>query len=61
MQVYIINQEFRTAAKYQIMVKRGSGFFHVYPGKLFTIEKAMDICNANNFTIIKTGTLWECI
>ena len=61
MQVYIINQEFRTAAKYQIMVKRGYGFFHVYPGQLFTLEKAIDICSTNNFTIIKTGTLWECI
>ena len=61
MSVYIINQELRREKQYQIMVKRGSGFFHVYPGKLFTIEKAIDICSANNFTIIKTGTLWECI
>ena len=61
MDVFIINQEFRTNAKYQIMVKRGSGFFHVFPGELFTIEKAIETCRANNFTVIKTGTLWECI
>ena len=61
MNVYIIDQELRRNAQYQIMVKRGSGFFHVYPGQLFTLEKAIDICNANNYTIIKTGTLWECI
>lgn len=61
MQVYIIDQEFRTDAKYQIMVKRGSGFFHVFPGTLFAIEKAIETCNRNDFTIVKIGTLWECI
>ena len=61
MQVYIIDRELRTKAKYQIMVKQGSGFYHVYPGKLFTMEKAIETCSENNLTVIKTGTLWECI
>ena len=61
MNVFIIDREFKTSAKYQIMVKRGSGFDHVFPGTLFTIEKAVETCNRLDFTIIKIGTLWECI
>ena len=61
MQVYIINQELRHAKRYQIMTKCGTGFNHVFPGKLFTLEEAEHICDQNGYTVIMTGNMWQCI
>lgn len=61
MNVYIINQETGRNKTYQIMVKENFGFSHVYRGKLFTLENAIQKCNENNFTIIKAGTIYQCI
>ena len=61
MNVYIINQEFNHAKQYQIMILNNCGFSHVYPGKLLTLEEAQTICKQNNFTVIKIGTIYQCI
>ena len=60
MNVCIINTEHQHEKHYQIMVPVRSGFNHVYPGKLFTIEQAQQLCIDNNFTVLKIGTLYQC-
>lgn len=61
MNVCIINRELNRDKQYQIMTKCGTGFNHVYPGKLFTLEQAKTICNENNFNIIAIGDIWQCL
>ena len=60
MNVFIINQGFKHLKTYQIMTAAGSGFDHVYPGKLFTLEEAQTICRANGFIVCGIGSIWEC-
>jgi hypothetical protein len=61
MNVCIINRELNREKQYQIMMPVNFGFNHVYPGKLFTLEQAKEICKENNFNIIKIGDIWQCI
>lgn len=58
MNVCIIDQGINHRKRYQIMVQVGSGFNHLFPGKLFTLEQAKAICNDN---IAAIGTVWECL
>ena len=59
--VVIINRELNRDRQYQIMYQSGSGFNHVIPGNLFTLEQAKAICKENNFNVVAVGTIWECI
>ena len=59
MNVSIIKQIYHEKG-YQIMVERGSAFYHVYPGKLFTLEEAKTICSANCFNVVSIGDIWQC-
>ena len=61
MQVFIIDQQFNHLKRFQIMTKQNNTLFHVFPGQLFTLEQAKTICKENNFTIIKIGTIYQCI
>lgn len=61
MNVYIIDQELYRENKYQIMVKKGSGFFHVFPGVLFTLSDAKETCKKNGYTIEGIGNIWKCL
>ena len=61
MQVFIINQQLNHEKQYQIMIKNNNCFYHVYPGKLYTVEEAKTICNNNNFTVVMIGTFYQCI
>lgn len=61
MKVCIINTERTHGKRYQIMSRDDYGFTHIYPGKLFDLEQAIDICNKNNFNILNIGTMWECL
>ena len=61
MDVVIINQELNREQQYQIMIQYGTGFSHVYPGKLFTLEQAKEICKQNNLNVTAIGTIWQCI
>ena len=61
MDIVIINQELNREQQYQIMIPYGSGFNHVYAGKLFTLEQAQEICKQNNLNITAIGTIWQCI
>lgn len=61
MNVCIIDQGINHEKRHQIMVQVGSGFNHLFPGKLFTLEQAKAICNDNNYNIAAIGTVWECL
>ena len=43
------------------MVNCGTLFEHVYPGKLFTLNDAINICGKNNYEIKAIGTMWQCL
>lgn len=60
MDVYIINQELNRTRSFQLMVKQKNAFYHIYPGKLFTLEEARDICDKNGFNVVKIGDIWQC-
>lgn len=61
MSVFIIDKELRTNKKYQIMVRRGTCFFHVFPGQLFTLEEARAICVENGYNVAGIGDIWQCV
>lgn len=61
MDIYIIDTERQNDNKYQIMQGSNGMFFHLFPGKLFTLEQAKNICKENNYNILKIGTMWECV
>ena len=61
MEVCIIDQEIRGDRRHQIMIRRGNGFYHVFPGKLFTKEDAHRVCSENGYTIVATGNIWQCL
>lgn len=60
MNVYIINQELNRTKTFQIMVKRKNAFYHIFPGELFTLEEAKNICDKNDFNVVKIGNIWQC-
>ena len=61
MHVSILNQGFTHEKTYQIMIVKSGAVYHVYPGKLFTLEEAKTICNNNGFIIDAVGTLYQII
>ena len=61
MKVSIIDQELNHPKRYQIMKQSGSGFYHLHPGKLYTLEEAKAICTANGYTVESIGSIWKCI
>lgn len=61
MNVCIINQGFRHKKRYQIMTAAGTGFNHVFPGKLFDLNEAIKICGQNQWTIDAIGDIWHCL
>ena len=46
---------------YQIMKRINSGFAHVYPGKLFTLEEATMTAAAAGYIVEAVGGFWECV
>lgn len=60
MDVYIINQELNRAKKFQIMLNQKNAFYHIFPGELFTLEEAKNICDKNGFKVVKIGNIWQC-
>lgn len=61
MNVCIVDQNLRREARFQIMINRNDTFYHVFPGKLFTLEAAKQICNDNGYNIIAIGDIWQCL
>ena len=62
MEVCIINtvERFRNSKGWQIMKRSGSGYYHVFPGKMFTLDDAKKECAKNDFVIIAIGNFWKC-
>lgn len=60
MDVYIINQKINHIKRYQIMTAAGSGFNHLYPGKMFSLNEAIKTCGENGYTIKAIGDIWHC-
>lgn len=60
MHISIIDTGIQHKKRYQIMIAAGSGFDHVFPGKLFTLEEAKAICEKHNFIIDSIGSIWQC-
>ena len=46
---------------YQIMRRAESGFTHVFPGVVFTLDEARNICRKHNFNVVATGDFWQCL
>lgn len=61
MNISIIDQGLNHLKRYQIMKQSGSGFVHLFPGKLFTLEEAKTICNNNGLTVDCIGSIWQCL
>ena len=61
MKTCIIDTERNTEQRYQIMRNSGTLFEHLYPGKLFTLNQAKEICKQNNIEVYAIGTMWECL
>ena len=61
MQVCIVNTERNHKKRYQIMVNNGTLFEHIFPGKLFDLGQAIQICGDNNWEIKAIGSMWHCL
>ena len=61
MEVCIVDRELRSSKKYQIMVRTQHGFNHLYPGKLFTLDSAKEVCKTNGYTVVAIGDIWQCV
>ena len=46
---------------WQIMKRTRSGFNHVFPGVLFTLEGAQIVCLERGFNVVATGDFWQCL
>lgn len=60
MEVCIIDRELRSSQKYQVMVRTRYGYNHLFPGKLFTLESAQQVCRENGYTVVAIGDIWQC-
>lgn len=45
---------------WQIMRRTWCGFYHVFPGVLFTIDEARNECRERGFNVIAVGDMWQC-
>ena len=63
MEVCIVNTvgRFRNSKGWQIMKRIGSGYIHICPGQMFTLDDAKKECARNNFVIIAVGDFWQCL
>ena len=61
MRVCIVDTERSRPRQYQIMVNTGTLFEHVFPGKLFTLNEAIKICEQNSYEIQAIGSMWHCL
>lgn len=63
MEVCIVNTiaRLKYGKGWQIMKRAGTGYNHVFPGALYTVEEATNICNEHNFHVVAIGDFWECL
>ena len=46
---------------WQIMRRAESGFIHVFPGVVFTLDEARNACREHGFDVVATGDFWHCL
>ena len=51
----------RPSGEYQIMGRQYSGYWHIFPGQLFTLEEAKAKCEEIGATVVAVGDEWECL
>lgn len=61
MDVCIVHTIERLDKGYQIMYRVRSGFNHVCPGVLFTLDEAKAECEKYNYNIVAVGDFWQCL
>ncbi len=64
MDVYIVDREKLSSCedkRYQVMYKADYGLYHLFPGKFMSLNEATQLCEENDFEIVKTGTVCECV
>ena len=63
MEVCIVNtiERLKDGKGWQIMKRAGSGYNHVFPGAMYTMEEAKNICNEKNLHVVAIGDFWECL
>lgn len=62
MDVCIVNtiERMKNGKGWQIMKRVPCGFNHVFPGILFTLDEARNVCRDHGFDIVAVGDLWQC-
>lgn len=51
----------RPSCEYQIMGIQYDGFWHIFPGQLFTLEEAKAKCEEIGATVVAVGDECECL
>lgn len=51
----------RPSGEYQIMGRQYAGYWHIFPGQLFTLEEAKSKCEEIGATVVAVGDEWECL
>lgn len=51
----------RPYGEYQIMGRQYAGYWHIFPGQLFTLEDAKAKCEEIGATVVAVGDEWECL
>ena len=36
------------------------GYYHVFPGVLFTLDEARNECRERGFNVVAVGDIWQC-
>ena len=60
MDVCIVHIVERKERGWQIMKRAPCGFNHVFPGVLFTLNEARNVCRDHGFDVVAVGDLWQC-
>ena len=61
MDVCIVHTIERKERGWQIMRRISYGFNHVFPGVLFTLDEARNVCRERGFNVVAVGDIWQCV
>ena len=61
MDVCIVHTIERKERGWQVMKRISYGFNHVFPGVLFTLDEARNVCRERGFNVVAVGDLWQCV
>ena len=61
MDVCIVHTIERKERGWQVMKRISYGFNHVFPGVLFTLDEAWNVCRERGFNVVAVGDLWQCV